>query len=493
MNHFRLKTAEFDFGSGSTESIDFVATPTGKQNRQSHFTLLMGANGSYKSRALAGCIDLLRHQNSLVQDEKPESPSECCLNATIETDGTAGEIGVEPLFASGGQFLPSRVLALSNLVRDRFTFGRRDDEDDPNRFYHYLGVRQATNLTTTGAMDRIVADAFLEILPDSERRSLLFRWIGKLFPKYELAFGFAHLRTKSFERFLEDPVAYYEKFRGPGRPGPSPREHEGIPAQTTAIEHLQDFILRWPHQKQPIVSSFGSKRSQLVSTPLNALSDAECSELADLRGAFDTARRLRLLAGPYMLLRRIGARPTPWLELTNLSSGEQNLISTGARLIAHAVPGSFIAIDEPELSLNVAWQQRYIELVSSALNLARGSHVVIASHSPHLVSSLEPGNSSVVVAEMEGDSVRYSTHDGSFFGWGSEAILYKVLDIPSASNFEFSRELSKILLHVQEGGEDRDLLDKFIQKSERLQVGKGDDALSTIFSEIAAYRKGLDS
>ena len=29
MNHFLLKTASFDFGGGTTESIDFVATPTG--------------------------------------------------------------------------------------------------------------------------------------------------------------------------------------------------------------------------------------------------------------------------------------------------------------------------------------------------------------------------------------------------------------------------------------------------------------------------------
>lgn len=493
MKNFRLNSAYFDFGGDAEDEIKFVATPTDSQKHQTHFTLLMGANGSYKSRALAGCVDLLCYQQSIQSETKPERPSECCLRATIESGGTTGEIAVEKFVGVVSDLLPSRVLALSNLVRDRFTFGKRDEEDNADRFYYYLGVRQATNLTTTGAMDRIVADAFLEVLPERESRSLLFRWIGKLFPKYELAFGFANLRLKTFDRFLEDPVEYVTKMRGMTRPSPSARELERIPEETRQIERLQPFFQRWRNPKEPVVSSFGSKRPQLVSAPLHVLSDSECAEFADLQGAFDVARRLRMLAGPFMLLRRVGKRETPWLELTNLSSGEQNLISTGARLIAHAKPGSFIVIDEPELSLNVAWQQRYIELINSALASAKGSHVVIASHSPHLVASLEPGKSTVIVAELEGDSVRYSSHDGSFFGWGSESILYKVLDIPSASNYEFTRELSAILLHIQEGGKDRKLLDEFSQKCRRLELWRGDDALAIVVAEIDSYREGLGS
>lgn len=491
MKHFRLTTAEFDFGGDSPDSIKFVATPTNSQSHQTHFTLLMGANGSYKSRALAGCVDLLRYQDSVLNESKPERPSECCLRATIESDGATGEIGDVFFGSVRREHLPSRVLALSNLVRDRFTYGRQAEEENSDRFYYYLGVRQATNLTTTGAMDRIVADAVLEILPDTERRALLFRWIGKLFPNYDLALGFANLRLRSFDHFLQDPVEYYSKLRRPVGPNSSERELKEIPEYAKQVESLRPFVDRWRDQKERVVSSSGSQRSQVVTAPLHQLSEVECGEVASLRPAFEIARRLRLLTGPYMLLRRRGKRLAPWLELTNLSSGEQNLISTGARLVAHAKPGSFIVIDEPELSLNVAWQQRYIELISSALSSAKGSHVMIASHSPHLVSSLEPGNSTVVVAELKGDTVRYSTHEGTFFGWGSEAILYKVLDIPSASNFEFTRELSAILLHIQNHGDDRDLLDRFIEKCNRLQVGKGDDALAAVITEIEGYRREL--
>jgi hypothetical protein len=441
---------------------------------------------------LAGCVDILRQQNSRIADEKLYNPSDCCLSAIIESDGVIGEFGVELSCQTGKQFLPSRVLALSNLVRDRFTFGGHEDEDNAKRFYYYLGVRQATNLTTTKAMDRIVADAFLEVLPDNERRGLLFKWIGKLFANYELAYGFTQLQLKSFDAFLQNPTEYYATFRGRGRSGPSARELEEIPQFRKQIESLRPYIDKWRDHREPVVSGFGSQGSQVVTSPLNQLSENECSELARLQPVFEVARRLRLLAGPFMLLRKRGKTVSPWLELTNLSSGEQNLISTGARLVAHAKPGCFIAIDEPELSLNVTWQQRYIELIHSALACAKASHVMIASHSPHMVSSLEPHNSTVVVAEMNGDDVQYSTHDGSFFGWGSEAILYKVLNIPSASNFEFTRELSAILLHIQQGGADRKLLDRFLRKSDKMELRRGDDALATVIAEIESYREGLE-
>ena len=90
----------------------------------------------------------------------------------------------------------------------------------------------------------------------------------------------------------------------------------------------------------------------------------------------------------------------------------------------------------------MAWQQRYIELVLAALSNAKGSHVLIASHSPYLVSDLEQSNATIVVAEKKGGNVEFKSHASEFWGWGAEAILYELLGIPSASNYQFSRELT---------------------------------------------------
>lgn len=150
-----------------------------------------------------------------------------------------------------------------------------------------------------------------------------------------------------------------------------------------------------------------------------------------------------------------------------------------------------IAIDEPEVSLNTAWQQHYTDLVIQSLAQATGSHVFIATHSPHLIASLPAGEASVVLIEKDGERLKTATVDAEFEGWGAESILYQVLDIPSASSYKFQRELASVLRHVQENGRDRNLIDNFLEKVERLNF-EGADALTRVIGSIREYRDALE-
>jgi predicted ATPase len=69
-------------------------------------------------------------------------------------------------------------------------------------------------------------------------------------------------------------------------------------------------------------------------------------------------------------------------HLTNLSSGEKQLIILlGQNLLQENKPHIYIA-DEPELSLHVDWQER---LVDSMRSLNPNSQIVFATHSPDIV------------------------------------------------------------------------------------------------------------
>jgi predicted ATPase len=68
--------------------------------------------------------------------------------------------------------------------------------------------------------------------------------------------------------------------------------------------------------------------------------------------------------------------------LTNLSSGEkQLLIILGQSLLQEENVHIYIA-DEPELSLHVEWQEK---LVSSLKSLNPNSQIIFATHSPDIV------------------------------------------------------------------------------------------------------------
>lgn len=72
------------------------------------------------------------------------------------------------------------------------------------------------------------------------------------------------------------------------------------------------------------------------------------------------------------------------LSPTHLSSGEQNELVLLYELLFKVRPGSLILIDEPEISLHVAWQQQFLKDLQQIIHLSQFD-VLIATHSPQIV------------------------------------------------------------------------------------------------------------
>jgi predicted ATP-binding protein involved in virulence len=74
------------------------------------------------------------------------------------------------------------------------------------------------------------------------------------------------------------------------------------------------------------------------------------------------------------------------LEPDNLSSGEQHEIVVLFQLLFQVREDSIILIDEPELSLHIAWQQQFLSDLEQITTLAKFD-VIIATHSPQIISN----------------------------------------------------------------------------------------------------------
>lgn len=68
----------------------------------------------------------------------------------------------------------------------------------------------------------------------------------------------------------------------------------------------------------------------------------------------------------------------------SLSSGEQHVMMLLYELLFKVEPDSLILIDEPELSLHIVWQQKFVRDLQDIINLA-GFDVLIATHSPQII------------------------------------------------------------------------------------------------------------
>ena len=72
------------------------------------------------------------------------------------------------------------------------------------------------------------------------------------------------------------------------------------------------------------------------------------------------------------------------LPLTALSSGEQHELVLLYQLLFKTKPDSLILIDEPEISLHIAWQQEFVQDLQEITRLSPFD-ILIATHSPDII------------------------------------------------------------------------------------------------------------
>ena len=72
------------------------------------------------------------------------------------------------------------------------------------------------------------------------------------------------------------------------------------------------------------------------------------------------------------------------LPLDLLSSGEQHELVLHYNLLFRVRPNTAVLIDEPELSLHVGWQKKFLPDLTEIVQLS-GFDAVVATHSPFVV------------------------------------------------------------------------------------------------------------
>ncbi|WP_426990565.1 AAA family ATPase [Pseudarthrobacter sp. Y6] len=74
------------------------------------------------------------------------------------------------------------------------------------------------------------------------------------------------------------------------------------------------------------------------------------------------------------------------LSVANLSSGEQHELILTKYLLFDAKPNALVLIDEPEISLHVAWQKAFLDDLQSFSSVSN-VRFIIATHSPQIINN----------------------------------------------------------------------------------------------------------
>ncbi|WP_435080480.1 AAA family ATPase [Clavibacter michiganensis] len=169
--------------------------------------------------------------------------------------------------------------------------------------------------------------------------------------------------------------------------------------ETVQTRHAQQTALRSryvaagllePGQDFALPAEFDADKVQFLSAYLDDV-DAKLFQLAGIAAKLELfldiinskLRRKRIVVD-----RRLGFRidaDGSNLPLNALSSGEQQEIVLTYGLLFRETPGTLVLIDEPELSLHVAWQFQLVPDFVKIAQLAKLTFLV-ATHSPQVVN-----------------------------------------------------------------------------------------------------------
>lgn len=422
MSNFRLNQIQVEDDYYQTDNIKLVNHKYDKSDN--HFTLIVGNNGTGKSRILGSIANVLRGE---FRSRNSDLFYFSQFEKTIE---------------------PKKVISVSNSLSDKFPLDRSfrygNEVNYKEEFYNYLGTRGRM-----GSSSRTLIRRAIDILLENYSNKNISKCYRHIFdyldykPKIILEYNLFQREILEFDgqnitpAQIENYIHHKSSYSGLNR-------------------SIYGNILERYGYRIPEICDFlnelklkGERKYELEIdfsfTNINKLERNNSQYETDLRiyEILNILRKINLVRDFDVKLFKKGNKP---FSFSDASSGEANILCTLIALIPLVEDNSCILIDEPEISLHPSWQYRYIELLNKIFESFSGCHIIIASHSHFLVSDLPTKNYTVVALKREEDGLIKSKQLGeSTFGWSAEDILLNVFDMPTTRNYYVSSIVSEAL------------------------------------------------
>jgi len=174
-------------------------------------------------------------------------------------------------------------------------------------------------------------------------------------------------------------------------------------------------------------------------------------------------------------------------SIDEISAGEKTLLSKVLYLYLKDIKDSVILIDEPELSLHPAWQNKILKLYETFAK-SNNCQMIIATHSPHIIGSAKKEYLRLLV--MEDDQIKVVDNFSHSYGLEFNQILTNVMDVKYLRTPDVAEELSKIKKKIQNNEFDDSEFKKSWKYLESI-FGENYLDLKLLKLEIAARKKNV--
>jgi len=356
--------------------------------------------------------------------------------------------------------LPSKVLAVSFMINDKFLFSNNKNPDES--MYIYLGVRKTSNSTYTSSLVRSVTNNIIHSI-EKEKTAIICDALSLMNMKHKVCFEI-NVASKRIASILKDNIIlrnYLEK-----NIDKLPNFNDNlIEKLINAIKHINfgDFVF-WLDEINDInknLINFMQYRSEI-----NALIDLNILKPISIY-FFKNHEKI---------------------SFENCSSGEKHIIFTFSSISINLYANSVVLIDESEISLHPNWQIRYINLLKKTFAEYASCHFILATHSHYIISDLESDSSSIVVVKRDADNEVNKAELLSYdtYAWSAENIIYNVFSLRTTRNYYFEMDLRDLLESIQSKNPDMESIKRLYYKLSNYALDKN-DPLKKVLEEVEVY------
>ncbi|WP_409425493.1 MULTISPECIES: ATP-binding protein [unclassified Pseudoalteromonas] len=419
LNKYRYKEKDFHFSNRD------------KDHEHNIFTVIVGKNGTGKSRLMKSVIESIIGKSNRSGVIRPRDTSEALfqeIKDNIELDKE-----------------PEKIIAVSTSPFDKFPldiYGHLDKK------YSYLGLRDLRSRDLGMAyMANIYLSLLKSVINESGRANKICEVLGFLgySPKIEARYHLEFSRRRIHDALVSsNPAEYFiDNFiLNKHTPLHSSRTRgffdEDRDIDISKVERFLEIYRNIdPSNLKPKVEIFLERSGILFPN----------NEIYDVNDLFFLAEigvvRLREIT-----LEKNNGKS---FRIGDASSGEQSVVMSILGIASQICDDSLICIDEPEVCLHPEWQEKYIDILINTFKSFKGCHFLIATHSPLMVSKLNDKN--CYLMKMENGE---ATNASQINNRSVDFQLVNIFGTPGFKNEYLTRELISVLsLFGQTGALDK--------------------------------------
>ncbi|EGQ8391373.1 TPA: AAA family ATPase [Vibrio cholerae] len=414
----------------------------GDEYKSNTFTIIIGKNGTGKSRLLAKIADTLlqakryRQNHPILKQNKVKEMAFKSNDKIITINSAKGKRGrILEKNKLTKEYMCKKLIVASISPFDKFPLPEQNLSYRNNEgFYNYVGFKTDKNSLS----DKNLLTRFATSIVSSQSNVAVKRTLRLLGYKSDIFIRFKHNSDRYFKtnNYSRSNLTFNEIVLNNKELYSKVLDDNNYLMSKLILKELSrdsNTIIG----KKTINDLIGNKNLPEYYSTSNELDD-------NLRSSLIRSLELNISEVSSITLRKIGTNDN--LTLNDASSGERSLLLLVCSIASQITSDSVILIDEPEISLHPEWQETFIDLISKAFENYHRCHFIIATHSPLVISNLPKEN--CYILNMDSNK---TVDSEEYFNKSADFQLAKLFNTPGFQNEYLNRLCISILSDFSEG------------------------------------------